>query len=84
MTLIKSDIKFDLKISQEPQPGPSSGKRPAEIPGSGPELQTSEYPMETRDSKSTETDYEKKKTEKSDSKEELEIDSEKSKVKCIK
>jgi hypothetical protein len=58
---------------------PSSGQRPSEILKSRPKLKTDDYEF-------TETDHEKnsqKKMEKSDTKEELGIDSEKSKVEFI-
>jgi hypothetical protein len=75
----KCDIKFNLQISQQPQPWPSSGKRPCFIPY----LEPREFLMETEDSDSTESEIKKnieKKLEQYDNKEELSIDSEKSKV----
>jgi hypothetical protein len=66
---------------------PPSRKRPGDSHDSGPDLGPSEHPMETEDSGVTATEHEngkKKKMKKSDSNEELGVESEKSKVIFIK
>jgi hypothetical protein len=78
---------FNLQMSDNSNNYPLSRKRPGENPDSGPDLGPSEHPMETEDSGDTASEHEndkQKKMKKSDSKEELGIESEKSKVKFIK
>ena len=69
-------------MADQPEPGPSSRRRPIDNPGRVTDLDTSEQPMETEESGATSTDKEtsnQKKIKRSNA--ELVIDSEKSKVK---
>ncbi len=73
-------------MAEEPKAGPSSRKRPGENLGNGCNFGTSKEPMEMEELRAT-TDNElniQKKMEKFDSNAELEIVSEKSKVKYSK
>ena len=79
--LQQKHITFNFKISEQQKSAPS--KRTCFIS----DLEPSEYLMATEDYDATETEIEKsnqKKIEQSDNKEELRIDSEKSKVKLTK
>ncbi len=73
-------------MSEQSNNFPPSRKRPGESLGSGSDLGPSEHPMETEDSGDPASDHEngnQKKIKKSDSKEELGVESEKSKVTFI-
>jgi hypothetical protein len=73
-----------LQMADQPEPGPSSRRRPTDNPGRVPDLATSEQPMETEESGATATEKEtnnQKKMKRSNA--ELVIESEKSKVKFI-
>jgi hypothetical protein len=74
-------------MSEQTKNFPPSRKRPGKSLDYVPDLGPCEHPMETEDSGDTATEHEngnQKKMKKSDSKEELGIESEKSKVKFIK
>jgi hypothetical protein len=71
-------------MEDQPEPGPSSCRRPTDNPGRVPDIATSEQPMETDESGATATDRDinnQKKMKRSNA--EHVIDSEKSKVKFI-
>jgi hypothetical protein len=73
-------------MSEQTNNFPPSRKRPGESLGSGPDIGPSEHPMETEDSVDTASEHEndnQKKMRKSVSKDELGIESEKSKVTFI-
>jgi hypothetical protein len=74
-------------MSEQSNNFPPSRKRHGESLDYWPDLGPSEHPMETEDSGDTASEHQndkQKKMKKSDSKEELGIESEKSKVKFIK